>query len=319
MIVCSKLEVPLPNERNFMKLCLPALLPLLIISVASCAAQTTPSKPQPTVSPLYAKAHQMTASVITPDLINHGSAVWLGDSGYLATCYHVVKDIKGKFFVAVPYDDFIATGEHMVLSATGSKESSSATVVAFNEATDVAILKARMKPSQFGGQAVSAPVQSETPQSPLVVKGAALAGDFPTEGAELLIAGFPLDGHSLIISKGLANGEAFPLGAGSRTAIRILISATVNPGNSGGPVIDSNGGVVGLMEGRENSLMKDTTGKAPQTCGRVEIGADGNAKTDATGKLITTPEVCNENSGISYAVPARFITELARENKLVLD
>jgi len=79
--------------------------------------------------------------------------------------------------------------------------------------------------------------------------------EFPLEGEEVLLSGFPLDGKSLIITNGSANHVGYPGALTSRQGLRIFVTASVNPGNSGGPVVDGKGEVIGLLEGYENSSL----------------------------------------------------------------
>jgi S1-C subfamily serine protease len=84
-----------------------------LLGAAVCNGQTKPKSPtqpksptskyhgiNPTVLP-FDDARRMTVSVrIKGTFKNSGSAVWIGKSGYLATCYHVVKNVNEPLIVA---------------------------------------------------------------------------------------------------------------------------------------------------------------------------------------------------------------------------
>ena len=90
------------------------------------------------------------------------------------------------------------------------------------------------------------------------------AGGGVRQGDTVLVAGFPLQG---LVSSGLAvtTGTVSAL-AGPGDDRRILqISAPVQPGNSGGPVLDLSGNVVGVVAMKLNALeVARRTGAIPQ-------------------------------------------------------
>jgi S1-C subfamily serine protease len=153
--------------------------------------------------------------------------------------------------------------------------------------TDVAILRAHQKPSEIYGQLVSG-ISSETPQSPMATQGASLNPNYPTLGESLSVSGYPLGGHVLIFQQGIATSLGFPTST-STSGLRIMMSIISNPSNSGGPVLNCNAEVIGLLEGYLQVDIRD---------------ANGNHGLP--------------NSGISFAVPARCISELAAKYHIPL-
>jgi S1-C subfamily serine protease len=294
-------------------LCILALLSLS--SVATCRAQA-PAADTPSLAD---KARHMTVLVVemAPGLPrNLGSGVWIGDSGYIITCNHVVRGITNRIAVSIPYDPFVSKSGGPNVVGGGAQDIIFVTVVATDVATDVAILKAPTRPSKTYIAPQVAGVASETPQSVEFVEGANLIKGYPKLGEAMLLAGFPLGGTAFVISNGNYTGLSF-LRTTERTAVRILLSLNSNPGDSGGPVLNQAGEVVGLLEGDVQSDMKDSTGNKQQ-CARIVLQPNGTPARDAAGGYVREYEDCNPKSGIAFAVPAQFIVDLAKANNLDL-
>lgn len=105
------------------------------------------------------------------------------------------------------------------------------------------------------------------------------------------------------------------------SGLRIFLSLVSNPGNSGGPILDAGGRVVGLLEGNLlTPVTKDRQGtKYLAYCGLAPIGPDGRPNLDSAGNPPPPPAPCLQNSGISFAIPARSIAELAKKNNINLE
>ena len=83
-------------------------------------------------------------------------------------------------------------------------------------------------------------------------------------GEDVMLAGYPLSGvlsSDLIVTSGQVNS----LAGLENDSTRIQISAPVQPGNSGGPLIDRSGGIVGVIVSKLNvSKLAKVTGDFAQ-------------------------------------------------------
>ena len=135
-----------------------------------------------------------------------GTAFAISSNGVFVTCAHVVND---------------AEEIHVVLG----DESHAAEVVAFDRLKDVALLR------------ISA---DGLPTLPLA------ESDEIQLAQPVRLVGYPLSGllgKGVKISSGTITGGVEDLGVGKH---RFQVDATFNSGNSGGPIIDDSGAVVGV-------------------------------------------------------------------------
>jgi S1-C subfamily serine protease len=148
------------------------------------------------------------------------------------------------FFVS--RDGHVITNAHVVRGCTEMRSPglSSLTVVAMDEQSDLALLQADKKSGPF-------------------VKLRGGRGD--KLGESVVAVGFPLLGilgSNPIVTTGVISSLS-GLGNDRR---KIQISAPVQPGNSGGPVIGADGALVGVVESMldDNLIAQITDGQIPQ-------------------------------------------------------
>lgn len=143
-----------------------------------------------------------------------GSGVIVTDSGEILTSLHVVDDAS----------------EILLTFADGSR--SDASVVLTQPENDIAVLQPGQLPELY------APAVLGNPNAMRV-------------GDEVFVVGNPFGLYSSM-SAGVISGfeRSFrPLGSRHRLDGLIQIDAAVNPGNSGGPLLNRNGHVVGIVVG----------------------------------------------------------------------
>jgi S1-C subfamily serine protease len=174
-----------------------------------------------------------------------GSGVWVGRTGYVATCQHVIAGWPGPFKIGFARNAYVAEGG-VTITVGATVNVWDADLVASDPESDVAILKAHVSPSNAAPAPLvtGAPVPGErviTPQIPVSPKGAALRTDFPAPGEDLLLAGYPISQKTLILQIGPSTGINFLEGSTNHVAsgLKIFLSLVSNPGNSGGPVLDA--------------------------------------------------------------------------------
>jgi hypothetical protein len=113
---------------------------------SSNAVGKKPAKSANDVMDLAKLAHGITVQIVTST--GMGSGVWVSDKGYIATCWHVVKDSDS---ITVQFGGT----EHLDLEnyriATANFIHFGASVVDHDEISDVAILKLGGGANPFGG------------------------------------------------------------------------------------------------------------------------------------------------------------------------
>jgi S1-C subfamily serine protease len=141
------------------------------------------------------------------ELVSSGTGFLVSATGHVLTNYHVVNECTRQTFQL--------RGEVLV----------EAELLATNEATDLALLKTTMtvaEPAQFRG------------------------GTGVRLGDEVVVYGFPLLGD--LSSQGnLTNGIISALSGLDDDLSRMQMTAQIQPGNSGGPVMDRTGQIVGVV------------------------------------------------------------------------
>jgi S1-C subfamily serine protease len=122
-------------------------------------------------------------------------------------------------------------------------------------------------------------------------------------------AGFPLDGAFSGIA--ITNGTISRLSGLRGDTGEVQISAPVQPGNSGGPLLDVAGNVIGVVSSQLNALkLAVASGDIPQNVNFAINGAALRAFLDA--KSVNYKEVSNERelTGVQIAARASAFTVL---------
>lgn len=146
--------------------------------------------------------------------VSVGTGFFISNDGYLVTAYHVIRN-----------------RDKVLVKLRGNIVQNAITVKVDPE-SDLALLK-------IAG-----------PTTPLAIANWA---DIPV-GLEVYVIGYPLPASAnmgIRITEGLINGA---VGVGPRRADLFQLSAQVQKGNSGGPVISPDGLVVGVVQGKLDAL-----------------------------------------------------------------
>jgi S1-C subfamily serine protease len=146
------------------------------------------------------------------EFLQSGSGFFVSGEGHLLTNRHVIRDCGG---VAVRVGGKVVQAE----------------VVAEHRTKDIAILKAKL-PKEWRPDPVP------------------LAGGTPGRGERVFAFGYPVSdllGSGVKLTQGSVAGVPEP---GQEP--RIIFDAKVNPGNSGGPLCDECGNVVGMVTAKTN-------------------------------------------------------------------
>lgn len=156
--------------------------------------------------------------------LSSGTGYVISEAGYLLTNHHVV-DGQGKLTVRLP----------------GQENPAPASVVAQDALLDIALVKVEI---------------------PADVKLAAIPLSNSTigRGANVAAFGYPL-GDSLGSGLKLTQGRIAALPDPTADNM-LLLDLRVNPGNSGGPLCDNKGNVVGMVTAKTNRLAADSYGMA---------------------------------------------------------
>jgi len=80
-------------------------------------------------------------------------------------------------------------------------------------------------------------------------------GDVPALGNEVTVLGYPIGGDRMSITRGIVSRiEMSPYAHSQRRLLTVQIDAAINAGNSGGPVVDDKGRLIGVaFEGLEDA------------------------------------------------------------------
>jgi len=175
-----------------------------------------------------------------------GSGFWVHQSGYIATCWHVVRENpEATLTVQSAVEPLFDLKKNIRVLANW--DTYSAKVVAKDEINDMAIVKID-GPSPFLSGKSGLKMKIGDKELTAHYKQSILKAELPEPGQRILFAGYPLGRPYLIVQEAIVASVAHGLPEFGPT-FKILISTVANPGNSGGPVFDGDGKVIGILEG----------------------------------------------------------------------
>lgn len=164
----------------------------------------------------------------------------------------------------------------------------------------------------LGDQVASGEVVSYVPEADVAIVRASrpltghvfsVVDELPGVGSEVAAVGYPLDGPLSMAGPGIvgAYGERaeYDLGDGDSIAASDLmrISVLTNPGNSGGPVIDREGALVGLVSGQQQTAVDEQGNVIVEDVDGIRFATTASQVRDALTALDDSalpPEPCGE-------------------------
>ena len=134
------------------------------------------------------------------------------------------------------------------------------------------------------------------------------------QGEDIVVYGFPLTG-ALASGGNVTTGIVTALAGLADDSRYLQVSAPVQPGNSGGPVLDRNGTVVGVIVSKLNALsVASVTGDIPQnvnfaikaSVAAAFLDAQGIAHADNAGDTtLSTPDIADRARSFTIRVLCR--------------
>ncbi len=213
-----------------------------------------------------------------------GSGFIISADGYILTNYHVIEDAaKGGYEISV-------------LTHDGSKYIAS--IVGFEADNDVAVLK-------IEAENLSAVVLGDS--------------DYMSVGDAVYAVGNPLGELEYTMTGGMVSAldrdiSTYDSSTGSYTSINMFqIDAAVNSGNSGGPVYDRHGQVIGIVTAKYSDTGVEGLGFAVPINDAVSIAEDLITKGYVSGKAYMGIRADTLPASVSqyYGLPAgAYVTEV---------
>jgi serine protease Do len=201
---------------------------------------------------------QMTPFGMTGGGTVSGSGVFISDQGYILTNNHVVADVQGDL---------------TIILSDGSQET--ATIVGADKYSDIAVLKTAGK----------------------VPAVAALGNsDLLTPGESVIAIGSPLGDFKNTVTVGVVSATGRSIDTGNGYSIENLIQtdAAINQGNSGGPLVNLVGDVIGI----NNMIVRGSgTGAVAEGLG---FAIPINTARSIAEQLIQTGSITHPYMGVSF-------------------
>ncbi len=226
----------------------------------------SPSQQNPSAPPIQPNSEN-TPQATPPVLGSTGTGFQITDQGHVLTNFHVVGECKSI--------KLRKTGQLPIL----------AELVASDATNDLALLKARQ------------------PLAGTVAKFR--GGPSPRAGSDIVVFGFPLS-DILAASGNIVTGNITSLAGIGNDSRAFQISAPVQPGNSGGPVLDREGRVVAVVVARlkaeaDNPQNVNFAIKANVAMNFLD-GVGIQYEEQVTGDSLDTPAIADLAQGFTFLI-----------------
>jgi S1-C subfamily serine protease len=133
-----------------------------------------------------------------------------------------------------------------------------------------------------------------------------------TIGESVMVAGFPLQGvlaSDLIVTDGIVNS----LSGLANNATQMQVSAPVQPGNSGGPLLDRSGNLVGLVVAKLDAL------RALVLTGDIPQNINFAVRPELIGRFLQSENLAQTTVEPDSRLETQKLAELARNFTLKID
>lgn len=169
-----------------------------------------------------------------------GSGFFITEIGHIVTNHHVIE------------------GNSRVSVYTSDGSTYSADVIGSNKNLDIAVLKI-----------------ADAPKGTVFTYAVMADSSTIAPGDSIIAIGTPEDlGLAWTMTVGYISAPLRTMESPNSTQVLIQYDAAVNPGNSGGPLINMNGEVIGVVQSKASSMMP-VYDAANKFLGYAEVGADG--------------------------------------------
>lgn len=275
-----------------MKIHWTGFLGLIVLSLFGAACSMT-GRTMPQRADLLELAQDAGVKVVSQSGNSKGSGFFIGDQ-YILTCFHVVASFSVQDTVVnwTLYPDLqvvLSTGE--VIDATVVSVPTQADPTPLTQ--DFALVKLKSKPSSNFSK-----LQLATDK------------EMPKVGDEVVFSGFPLATPGMVTHRGMISGFDSSMSL-------IFVQASINKGNSGGALLNSNGNVIGIVSMREGGISKgldELITRIDETSSQGSVQLMGVDPLQATKGIIQTLDRYI-STGIGYAKSIKFVRDYLSENQ----
>jgi uncharacterized protein len=220
-----------------------------------------------------------------------GSGFFISKLGHIVTNEHIVRDCMS-----------LTVGEN-------AKNRVSVTVVKTDKRNDIALLK--ISSENFpSGDTKSLLRKLGIVVVPLASEGL-LRSDDVELGESVLVAGYPygeIFSDSIKVTSGLVSAER---GIGDDTG-QFQIDAAVQPGNSGGPIYDENGNIVGVVVAQLNKL------NVAKAIGSMPENVNFGIKASTVRQFLTSSGLPTKRSNRSKSMSTKNLAKIAKNQTVMV-
>lgn len=186
---------------------------------------------------------QVLADKVAPSF----SRPWMHTKRFRTTGSGFCIESDGKKYI-LTNAHCVSNAVHITLRKRGTARLYIARVAAILYECDLAALE--LEVDKKGSDKIMKEFWSDLPALPI--------GSMPAKLDKVYVYGYPLGGYNISITKGVVNRVQVITYFGVVNHIAIQIDAPINFGNSGGPVVDTNGEVVGVaFSGEDDSVTQN--------------------------------------------------------------